>query len=376
MTKSRNLSTWLLASSLALSAAETARGVSYTATLLHPLDYQESQAFGVTATYQVGQGDIYHSLGHIQRALLWNGTSANPADLTPAGYTGSTARSAFANHQVGYALEPKSDSGHAMLWNGDAASAIDLHPLAGFRHSLALGVTTASQVGSGWIEDSGITKHALLWHGSAESVVDLHPADYFATEAVAASGNSQVGFSSTASVFDNHALLWHGTADSVVDLHPAGAKFSMAWGVFGDVQVGLSAAGIDDHHATLWRGTAASAVDLNPLGYTNSLALAISSAGIVGYATNSSGTHATYWKDTPESAIDLHLALNALGRQFSFSRANAISDNGSIVGMASGIGGPFAVLWTPVAIPETTTATLLICGLVLATLQRPHSSVR
>src|SRR5215813_6825494 len=90
-----------------------------------------------------------------------------------------------------------------------------------FSDVMAVGVSNASQVGSG----SGIAtdgfSHAQLWTGSAGSAVDLNPAALQVSYATAATTAKQVGYGNAAGG-DTHALLWSGTAASVVDLNPTG----------------------------------------------------------------------------------------------------------------------------------------------------------
>ena len=80
-------------------------------------------------------------------------------------------------------------------------------------------------------------------------------------------GTQQVGFGGFSNGY-RHALLWSGTAASAIDLTPIGYDISDAMAISGNQQVGYGwgpAAGPGNYeHALLWSGTAASAVDLPP----------------------------------------------------------------------------------------------------------------
>src|SRR4051812_511914 len=201
----------------------SARAVTYTATLLHPDDFLDTNGAGVSNATQVGSGMT--------------------ADF---------------------------DGPHALLWTGSAASFVDLHPTTGFTSSYAVGARSTQQVGYGSGTATGGKIHALLWSGTAASVVDLNPAGIDTSYARGISGNFQVGDGYNTLDLNSHALLWNGTAASKVDLNPAGYTESFGNGIANGLQVGYgygSATG-DNNHALLWGGSAASKVDLNPTDFT------------------------------------------------------------------------------------------------------------
>jgi hypothetical protein len=151
-------------------------------------------------------------------------------------------------------------------------------------------------------------------------VVDLHPIGFDQSYAEQVHNSSQVGWGTfyddvNDDIYD-HALLWSGTPESVVDLNPVGVDFSYGADVFGNTQVGS------------------------------------------GYGPATGGVeHALLWNGTAGSVVDLHSFLGDLGQSFDYSRAEGISDNGSIVGKVTNYDFEtdtfidYAVLWTPVAEP-------------------------
>jgi probable HAF family extracellular repeat protein len=349
----------LLISALAILISP-AHAVTYTATLLHPDDFIESSAIGVSNASQVGNGNSPDFAGPAH-AMLWTGSAASVVDLNPTDFFSSYATGATTTTQVGYGSGTTTGfNNHAVLWTGTAGSVVDLHP-AGFTFSYALDVSGSNQVGYGYKPiDNG--SHALLWSGTAASKVDLNPSGFTESYANGISGNSQVGYGIASSTGDSaHALLWSGTAASKVDLNPTGFTESYGNGISGTKQVGSGAGSATGAatHALLWSGTAASKVDLHPTGFDFSEALGVSSAGQVGDgfgASTLSSYHALYWNGTAASVIDLHPSLSALGYDFVSSTAFAISDNGNVVGTATDDGNfTHAILWTPQSTgpPET-----------------------
>ena len=294
--------------------ASSARAVTYTASLLHPFDFLDTTAVGISNASQVGSG-------------------FNPA------FTGGP---------------------HALLWTGTAASVVDLHPATGFNSTYATAARSVQQVGYGSGPATGGNEHALLWAGTAASVVDLNPAGIDVSYAHGISGSFQVGYGFNTTDFQSHALLWNNTAASKVDLNPAGFTESYANAALRPpgsnataVGSGAGSATGGQTHALLWsQSFPVTKVDLHPTsGFTFSEALGISAAGQVGDGFGASTTgayHALYWNSTAASVIDLHPSLSALGYEFVSSTAFAIADNGTIVGTAQDDGfNNHAILWTP-----------------------------
>jgi probable HAF family extracellular repeat protein len=342
------------------SLTSPTRAVTYTATLLHPDDFLDTNGAGVSNATQVGSGMTADFDG--PHALLWTGSAASFVDLHPAtGFNSSYAIGARSTQQVGYGSGPATGGNvHALLWSGTAASAVDLNP-AGIDTSYAHGISGNFQVGYGF-NTIDFNSHALLWNGIAASKVDLNPAGYTESFGNSIYNGLQVGYGYGPATGDNnHALLWNGSAAGKVDLNPTGFTESYANAVLFPpgfsmgtvVGSGAGSATNSETHALLWTGTAASKVDLHPTaGYSFSEALGISAAGQVGdgYGGSTFGAyHALYWNGTAASAIDLHTNLLAdTGYAFVSSQAFAIADNGNIVGTATDDGlHTYAILWTP-----------------------------
>jgi hypothetical protein len=348
--------------------ATPAHALNYTVTILQPPGYSISTAWGTGGTSQAGFA--WDSRGR-EHAALWNGSAATFVDLNPSSFETSTAYGVSGSYQVGAGYSFAFPNLHALLWNGTPESAVDLHP-AGMELSRALAVSGATQVGYAQLPITGPDQyvHALMWNGTAASVVDLHPAGFYDSEALGVSGTTQVGFGDPLPLlFDRaHALLWNSTPESAVDLNPAGFDRSYATAVSGTNQVGYGSNFDISDHALLWHGTAASVIDLNPSGFGNSRAYGASTTQQVGYGyVDPNGpTHAIVWSGTAASGIDLQPFVTALDATLVESYATSISENGSIAGWASdGAGGRYAVLWTPVSVPEPSSCALAVVALAV-----------
>jgi hypothetical protein len=350
----------LLTSALAILISP-ARAVTYTATLLHPDDFFDTNGVGSSNVSQVGYGYMPDFTGG-PHALMWNGNANSYVDLNPNTFTASYASTATDTKQLGYGEGPSTGGQtHALLWRGTAGSVVDLNP-AGFDVTYGHDIEGAHQVGYGF-NTTDFISHALLWTGTAASKVDLNPAGITESFANGVAGSKQVGYGYGSSTGDNnHALLWSSTAASKVDLNPTGFTESYANDVIitggvttattAEVGSGAGSATNGETHALLWTDTAASKVDLHPTtGYSFSEALGISAAGQVGDGfgdSTLSNYHALYWNGTAASVMDLHPSLSALGYDFVSSQAFSIAANGNIVGTATDDGlHTYAILWTP-----------------------------
>jgi len=256
---------------------------------------------------------------------------------------------------------------HAVLWSGTAASAVDLNPtnISGITFSIATSTNGVQQVGDGSGDSTGGDMHAMLWNGTAASAVDLNPTQLGIdiSYAYGTSGNQQVG------VGGDDALLWTGTAASAVDLNQSGHA-SVADGTDGTHQVGWVSGDSGGEHAALWSGTAASEVDLNPTvlpGINQSEAYAVNGNHQVGYGRrNSDGRNvALLWSGTADTAVNLKTLLASSGA-WTDSTAFSINSAGQVFGTAdgtyNGITGTFAVEWSPVPEPATTSMAVLIAS--------------
>src|SRR4029453_3134279 len=148
----------------------------------------------------------------------WHGSADSAVDISPAGFTFSTATGISANIVVGCGKgAPTGNSNHALLWATNTGTYVDLNPVGMDPvASFALGAWGNSQVGN-W-ERRG-ESHAALWNGTAESMVDLNPHGITNCSADAVAGDIQVGYCRVARSGGPEARLWHGAADSIIDLH-------------------------------------------------------------------------------------------------------------------------------------------------------------
>ncbi len=343
-----------------LSAATT-----YVATLLATSDYTNSLARAASNSGQVG----FATGPFGTHALLWQDDAANVIDLNPSGTLGSTALAAFGSRQGGLAATAASPK-HAYVWSRSAASATDINPSWATTSEIN-GMTDSNLVGSG--QPSGSTlDHAILWGDTPESAIDLNPPGFLMAVALGVDGNSQVGNGESALNTFEHALLWHGSAASLVDLNPTGFSSSNATAVRGNEQVGYATSLGSYPHAIRWAGTADSAVDLNPPGYVESLINSVSAAGKAGWGASASNMpiHALVWHGTATSAVDLDPFLAPLNLNAATSGAYGIADNGVVVGYAAGLTKMYAVMWTPVDVPEPTSLLLGAISLGLASMLR------
>jgi hypothetical protein len=359
---------------LCVTAATAAAGPTYVATVLHPIEHTNSAFYGADGKLQVG---AVHDDRMQSRAVLWNAAAGNVVDLHPSRYSSSVATDVYGNSQVGYGIDSDKARQYALLWSGTADSVVDLHP-SGYYSSEAWAVAGGVQVGAGYAAAASY-QHALLWYGTAASVVDLHPPGYYRSRAWGAWGNSQVGAGASVGNPNDRALLWHGTADSVISLHPASMRSSVANDVWGDVQVGMAATPSPGSvvRAYRWNGTAESAVDINPTGMVHSFALAISSAGIVGFGVSATTStyndltypdqHALVWPVGTDGAVDLQPAMLATGLDADWSIATAIDEEGNVFGYAQSFPGAVrAIKWTLVPEPSSSSLFSSIVHLALA----------
>jgi hypothetical protein len=131
------------------------------------------------------------------RALFWPGITADPIDLSVAGYGMSEAHSCDYPQVAGYAIKSVdgSDYRHAALWNQVTHTFVDLNPNATFKGSEVLSVRNGVQVG--WAGVTGNTssgRQATLWHGVAATWTNLKarlPFPYNTRECVATDIDAQ-----------------------------------------------------------------------------------------------------------------------------------------------------------------------------------------
>jgi len=295
---------------------------NYTAVILNPQGYFNSEAWGIANGQVVGAGN------NRSHALVWDLATGGVVDLgSGIAYATNGAQ------QVG------NTSDGASLWSGTAASRVSLEP-GGAGSSYAFGIGPGQQVGM----VGGDALHATLWTGSAASAVDLNPQGFIRSEAWATNGSVQVGIGTIRGENGGEfrrALKWSGSAQSAVDLTPAGYLGSIAYALSGSKVWGA----ITDSNArtrpVLWNGTADDYVDMTPtnlIGYAAFDVQGASSGFQVGGAGATGGDHALLWHGSADNVLDLHQFLPA---GYFNSIAYGVDDRGNVVGEADGK----AVVW-------------------------------
>lgn len=292
----------------------------------------------------------FATVGGVQSAALWTGSSASFINLHPAGFSSSRCYGVDGGVQGG-AVTLGSNT-FAGIWSGTAGSWTSLHP-AGHSDSVIFDVSGTSRVGMVFAIGS-FNPRAALWSGSSSAFIDLNPAGSTFSAAQACAPGMQVGSAFMAG--GQRASLWTGSAASWVDLTPAGGGNSIAWGTDGVQQVGRTSVSFSDH-ASLWSGSAASYVDLTPAGATSAEAFDVDAGRQVGYVTQPfASPRAALWSGSAASYVDLHAALPPA---FFTSKANSIwQANGRtyVLGIATGPSGTSAMLWYSLAFTTYCTA--------------------
>jgi hypothetical protein len=122
-------------------------------------------AWAISGDTQVGQGTVSGST----HALLWHGTQASRVDLHPTGFNDSRAFGVAGSRQVGYGSKADGTI-HALLWEGTAASALDLHSTTASylingtapRSSFAYGIDNNGNI-VGTVRSVDGRDYAVLW---------------------------------------------------------------------------------------------------------------------------------------------------------------------------------------------------------------------
>jgi hypothetical protein len=293
----------------------------WTTTNLHPVWAKSSGAACVENGRQGGYAvkDVA-SYTNLQQPVLWEGTAASAANITPGGSVGGAVYDLEGDTAVGSWWWPfQCYSGgqwytcyywQASRWTGVGSGAGLVHSQLqvsgwdiGYARVVRDGVIGGSQTPeeglpgasgivwtppsySGWpmnpIGSSssvvsaldagdafgaiqtpypGPTNHAAIFpNGSAANWIDLHPLGMAASGISAADEGQQVG--GTGYYSDAKAGLWFGSAASHRSLHPAGAERSGAYACQLGIQAGYATVG-GLEHAVLWAGSAESVVDLH-----------------------------------------------------------------------------------------------------------------
>lgn len=181
---------------------------------LHPSNWRESYATGVSGTTVVG----YISnvpLGGV-KAVKWTAPNWDMVDLDPSGSDGSRAHAVSGNKIGG--LVYIGNNWHACTWTGTAASMVDLNPsIAGNSNVLGLSGNVAVGYYVNLINDG--KPRACIWNGTSSSFIDLNAvlgSEYiYGSEARSISavpGGYQVAGIAVSKVNGTHGnrvIVWH-----------------------------------------------------------------------------------------------------------------------------------------------------------------------
>jgi hypothetical protein len=323
---------------LNLSLATSACAQQWTAVALHPVGFQSSEVYAVSATHQGGFAALPYPPGGML-AGVWSGSGESWLALTLSGTTNQgIVRGMDPAHQVGVF------NNDAVVWRGTMQSAVVMTP-SGVLSATIGAVSGDIQVGG--IRTLWNIAHAGFWRGAPESFVDLHPPGAVQSAAGSTDGVLQGGFVSWGSITAEAPVIWNGSAASAIDLsipgHPGGRVQGMSRGV----QVGYVPF-IGGDHAALWRGTPESFEDLNG-GAHNARLFATTGRVHVGDGfMQATLVHALINFGTPDAWLDLHPFLPS--QYSSFSHATSVCQDGDRIyvggrAVNSATGQNEAVLW-------------------------------
>jgi len=290
----------------------------------------------------IAGGIVGGSFGN--HAYLWS--EIGSTDLHPAGSTFSAIYGRSGNLSVGYAGTAALSNGPVM-WLGATASSLPVaFAYVAGRAVATDGIQIVGYGTEGNPERGAGAQHVLLWDVQTSNVIDLGKNMLVSGVGGGQQAGARLGSNGST------AGYWRGAANTFTDLHPRGADVSVATGTDGSVQVGYY--GVDVrvrveakprdirfYSAGTWTGTAASFTYL-PSPYRHSFALGIQGDTIVGYGNTSDAigfpkeSHAVAWIGSERAYVDLHALLPA---EMVTSRANAVDEQGNIVGYGVTNGG-------------------------------------
>jgi len=315
-----------------------------------------------------------------QHAVLWQGRGATFAtfDLGPGHAQGINDRTVLVGQRA---------LANARAWIGGAP--VDMVGFPDSLSSVGIAINNAGRIaGYSYLPDFTFT-HAALWPAVGSAPIDLGSLGGISSvaEAINSRGDVVGGWTKGVSGTENsssHAALWR---DGVaIDLRFPGEANSVAAGINDEgVIVGSSnSVTFGPPHATLWEGSSVSFLD--ELGTGSGIAMDINNHGQVVGSTGTSFTgtpHATLWE--AGAAIDLNSRLRpgTVEAGWVLNTANAISDQGWIVGQASNsklgiITHAYLLSISDLPdvppVPEPQTYALMLMGVALLALRRAWRS--
>ena len=350
----------VIACLLLSSVASVSGAVTYRVTNLGTLgvSYNYSTALGINNNGQI-VGDSYDSAGH-SHAFLYNNGAMQGA-MQDIGTLGGTGVYAMAinddGHIVGYSNISGNGSYHAFLYNSETMQ--DLGTLPGLSNSIAYAINKSGLVvGASGNNGGNGPGHGFFYSGG--TMQDLGALPGFSNDGASAINNyGQVaGQAFNPGTDVAHAFL---CSNGVMrDLGTLGADCN----VFGMNDAGQVVGWSENinagnnYHAFLCDNGVMK--DIGTLGGNTSCACDINDSGqVVGWSNTSSTPHAFLYANG--TMIDLNTLVSGSG--WTFRQANAINENGQIVGY--GIDPSWhqrAFLLTP--IPEPSALALLGVGAI------------
>ena len=287
-------------------------------------------------------------------ATLWtNSVSAAPIyHVTDLGnLTGGTSSEALAINDSGQVVGDSTvGNGHSHAFLYSSGTMTDIGTLGGI-FSYGQGIGSGGQV-VGWSATltSGNNYHAFVYDGTMHDLGTLGGAT---SRAISMNAAGQIVGNSVNSIGIDRAFLYSNGIMSDLGALPGGAGSSTAYSINNIGQIVGTSNSPGLNRAVLFSGS--SVTDLGALG-GGSYALNINNGGnIVGesYLSGNSGTiHAFLY--TGGAMYDLNQRLDSSGTSWSLTSAQAINDNGWIVGFGTNpTGQTHAFLLTPLPEPST-----------------------
>lgn len=171
-----------------------------------------SDAFGVDGGTQVGMKG--------RKACMWTGTPQSYVDLHPADWRESYATGVSGSNIVGWVTSvPMIPGSKAVIWTGANHQLTYLDP-PGFRGSKALAISGNTIGGYYTINDGLSSMHACIWPTVSTNVIDLNPSFAGGSNVTGLSGTVAVGWYALPNNDQIYrACIWNGTSSSFIDLN-------------------------------------------------------------------------------------------------------------------------------------------------------------
>lgn len=191
---------------------------------------------------------------------------------------------------------------HACIWEDNNSEPIDLGTLTGGSFSNAIAINDNGEIAGSSYTSSG-NCHACIWENSSSAPVDLGAltGGIFSFTSAINNNGQIVGYSNNAGI--NHACFWENGNTAPIDLGTLpGEASSSAYCINNNGQIaGCSIDALGYQHACIWESSNSVPIDLGtlPVVRANNYADAINDNGqIVGFICNATMCHAVLWTPT------------------------------------------------------------------------------